>query len=1373
MKKQNLKKSIEQIYQKKTQLEHILLRPETYVGSTENNLESLLVYCKNSNKIYRKKILMNWGLYKIFDEILVNAADNSQRKQRMSFIDVSVKKSTGEIIIENDGKAIPIKKHKEHKVYVPEMIFGMLLTGSNFDDSQKKTVGGRNGFGAKLANIFSQKFEVCVRNGKKMYQQTWKNNMSWKSKPEISKIEDDNKDQKSVGKSEKTGTTRDPGQTSFEVSLGGRKRKAYTLREESLESQASTRSVSNSKNSVKISFQPDLEKFGLRKISDDIVMLMHKRVIDIKAFVGQDIRVRFNRKEIKCRNFKEYVSLHLKDSQNPNDIKIFKKKGIFELGIGVSSEGFQQVSMVNGISTNRGGTHISLFQDQLKAEIKNFLKKKHKLENLTRNSICSNLYLFVNCLVPNPTFTSQTKESLNTSKTKMNFLSLPDSFFKDLFKFSPLISKIVNEVKIRKSLSFNKKMNSKGKGRKKLLGIVKLEDANWAGSNRSSECTLILTEGDSAKSLAMAGLDIVGRNQWGVFPLKGKFINVRNANSKQIMENSEIKNIIKIMGLEMGKDYSSKGSLESLRYGRLMIMADQDVDGTHIKGLVINFIHFYWPSLMKHKRFMSQFITPLIKVNFKANSNFNENDIQFRSSFYSKKDRQLIFYSLPDFQVWYEQFQNKEAIKGIKYYKGLGTSTDREARSYFSKIKSHVKYFAFEGAECSSAIEMAFDSNKVTNRKIWLSSTSLETSMDYANVQNLSYKDFVNKELIHFSAANLARSIPSVLDGLKTGKRKILFSCFKRKLRNEIKVAQLSGYVAEHSAYHHGEMSLNNTIINMAQNFLGSNNVNLLEPLGQFGSRYSSKEEAASPRYIYTKLAALTRFLFRSDDDPLLNYLEEEGHSIEPVCYMPVVPFVLVNGAEGIGSGWSTFIPKYDLLDLIQNIRRKLSGKKFLWIKPFYKHFLGNVVALESSEKLSESQAKVPPCLYGNDYQKFVCSGILKPVKNDPKALDVLELPVGTWTKKYKQFLSNLIEKENPTVKLKNFEEFHTRSTIHFRLFFHKKVNLSKEKSFWMKKLNLASSMSLSNLVLFDSEGKLKHYNNVLEILDDFFYKRLDFYEKRKEYLLQQILIQFKEIKTKINFIKLVLSPDFDIGKLNKEELIRVIRERRILANWKKCENEGVELREVLDKLSPENQGLEMTDEEIQEKLLNMKIFQLTGERQAALQKKLENTGLDLVRIFNSEPKNIWLKDLEELEEEYIQMVRTECTDLDRELEKKGSSRAGVYMKTFEMKLKTRMKREKEILNKRNDFNTQVSKTDSGKDENEKIVSPCKFSVLEENNKKSNVVRKEKKKINLKGPTQKTQKEEEKKKIDVENSQMPFMKTKVRKMVIISDSESD
>ena len=338
-------------------------------------------------------------------------------------------------------------------------------------------------------------------------------------------------------------------------------------------------------------------------------------------------------------------------------------------------------------------------------------------------------------------------------------------------------------------------------------------------------------------------------------------------------------------------------------------MTDQDHDGSHIKGLLINFIHHFWPSLLKMNGFLKEFVTPLLKA--------------------TKGNQTLSFFTINEFENW-AQTNLGGNLKGwkVKYYKGLGTSTTKEAKEYFSAIDTHQLEFEYLDQEDDDVIDLAFSKKLADKRKEWLTTYTPEMYVDHT-VKTLRYKDFVNKELIQFSIADCQRSIPCLCDGLKPGQRKILFSCFKRKLKGEIKVAQLSGYVAEHSAYHHGEVSLHQTIVNMAQNFVGSNNVNVLLPIGQFGSRILGGKDAASPRYIFTSLSGVTRYLFHEDDDPLLNYLEEEGQSIEPNYYLPIIPLSLVNGAEGIGTGWSTNIPCHNPRDIVKNLQRMMRGEDY------------------------------------------------------------------------------------------------------------------------------------------------------------------------------------------------------------------------------------------------------------------------------------------------------------------------------------------------------------------------------------------------------------------------------------------------------------
>ena len=514
-------------------------------------------------------------------------------------------------------------------------------------------------------------------------------------------------------------------------------------------------------------------------------------------------------------------------------------------------------------------------------------------------------------MIENPAFDSQTKEALTLKSA--NFGSQPElseKFLKNILK-SSIVENIINFLKARETALMQKKMTG-GKKKKKLYGIDKLEDANDAGTQKSAEWVLILTEGDSAKSLAMSGIQVVGRDKYGVFPLKGKLLNVRDANANILKNNQEIQNIIKILGLKMGETYTD---VKSLRYGSIMIMADQDHDGSHIKGLVINFIHHFWPSLIKLKNFMKEFITPIIKAR--------------------KGDDWITFFTIGEYEEWCKKVKDTSKYS-IKYYKGLGTSTSKEAKEYFKNINIHKIQFSYAGKQDDESIDLAFSKNLANKRKEWLEKTNRTQYIDHS-IKTITYSDFVNKELVHFSIEDWARAIPSLMDGLKPSQRKILFSCFKRNLTKDIKVAQLAGYVAEHSAYHHGEASLWQTIINMAQNFVGSKNINLLQPIGQFGSRHLGGKEAASPRYIYTCLNKITRLIFKENDDPILDYLEEEGMKIEPNYYQPILPVVLVNGAEGIGTGWSTKIPWYNPLQIVENMLAHIEGQEMKEMMPWYK----------------------------------------------------------------------------------------------------------------------------------------------------------------------------------------------------------------------------------------------------------------------------------------------------------------------------------------------------------------------------------------------------------------------------------------------------
>jgi DNA topoisomerase-2 len=654
-----------------------------------------------------------------------------------------------------------------------------------------------------------------------------------------------------------------------------------------------------------------------------------------------------------------------------------------------------------------------------------------------------------------------------------------------------------------------------------------------------------------------------------------------------------------------------------------MIMADQDHDGSHIKGLVVNIIHTFWPSLLDVPGFLQQFITPIVKV--------------------SKGKKSNTFFTLPQYMKWRESTGNDGKGWKAKYYKGLGTSTSAEAKEYFSNLDLHEIPFvtlskdtgtqdapinldedgeddfmaeqpvpdnAVSSASGSDLIDMVFNKKRVSDRKEWLNNLKKDTFLDYSNFQEtgLKYSDFINKELILFSKSDCARSIPHVMDGFKPSQRKILFACFKRKLKEEIKVAQLAGYIGEHSAYHHGEASLHGAIIGMAQSFVGSNNINLLTPGGQFGTRRMGGKDAASPRYIFTKLENITRAIFHPDDDELLTYLNDDGVSIEPEHYMPVIPMVLVNGSDGIGTGWSSSVHNYDPRTIVANIRHMIQGEELERMEPCYSGFSGEI----------ESSAP----------SKFTVRGNIERL-NDT-TLHISELPIRKWTQDYKQFLEAMtIAEKAGTPELKTFNENHTDTTVSFTLTADKE-NIDAWEKFpkggLHAKFKLIGSLSTSNMHLFDTEDSIIKYAEPEDILKEFFELRMEFYGKRKDLLLQKLRREQKMLSNKARFVEEVCSGDLVVSNRKKIDLLNGLKEG------------GYELFDKNDKHDDTEDMEEEEDTSVAdlskgyEYLLGMKIWSLTFEKAQELRQQLDERTAELRALENKEPSEIWLNDLDEIE---------------------------------------------------------------------------------------------------------------------------------------------
>ena len=1129
-------KALEERYRRHELREHALQLPDTYIGSVEPTPVETYVLDDAAGRMVKRQIVYVPGLYKIYDEIIVNATDHAQRLKKavadgdadirpVKNIWVSVDQASGRITVINDGDGVDVEMHKTEKVYIPSLIFGTMLTSTNYDQGEEKVWGGKNGFGAKLTNLFSKEFviETIDHRRKRIFSQRFHDNMQ--------------PDPPVVKASSKVPYTR-------------------------------------------ITFTPDYGRFGLTGITDDIFQLFRKRVYDACAVTDAGINVFFNDVKLATKDFEKYADLYIGGKDERARAYEASDDGRWEVVATYNEHGqFEQVSFVNGISTMRGGKHVDYLTAQITKRMVELAATKKK-KTVKVQHVKDNLIVFVKALITNPAFDSQSKETLTTMPSKFGTkFDISEKFMDKLYK-SGLMERAISLTEFH-----DDKKLAKTDGRKQTRVLVnKLDDANLAGTKHSADCTLILTEGDSAKTMAIAGLSVVGRDKFGVFPLRGKILNVKDAAKDKIADNAEITNLKKIIGLEQGKDYKD---LSTLRYGRIMIMCDQDVDGSHIKGLMFNVFQSMWPSLYRTSGFLTSMLTPIVKA---TNGRTKE---------------RVSFYNLSDFERW-----RGAASTGwsTKYFKGLGTSTADEAKEYFKDMKMTTYEYTDASDE---ALDLAFNKKRADDRKAWLMQYDKDAQLDYSK-DDVRYEDFVNLDLIHFSNRDLERSINHMCDGLKESTRKILFGCFKKRLfKDEIRVAQLAGYISEVSAYHHGEASLQQAIIGMAQNFIGSNNINLLSPNGQFGTRIQGGQDAASPRYINTHLTALATKVYREEDNAILHYLDDDGVPVEPDYYIPIIPMVLLNGALGIGTGFSTNVPCHNPSDviamclaLIQALDEAGGDASVIQtaplpeIRPWYMGFQGDIQP-------------------GGKDGTFVSRGKYRFL--DDNTIEVTELPVGTWTEDYKDNLTAMVANGSPY--LKDFENHYTDKRVKFVLKLYPgardKIEDSVESEF---KLSSAKNLSTNNMHLYNEDGSIQRFLNTEDIVRAWAAVRLVKYHERKAHQVKRLEEALRLIAAKCRFIQEIIDGKIKVMNVKAKE----VDDQLAAGGYPK-----------LDEGEGEASSASSTTTRDYAYLTKMPIYHLTFEKKSALEK--ESAGLDaqLKTLRKTPVQAIWRQEINEMAAEW------------------------------------------------------------------------------------------------------------------------------------------
>ena len=1139
------------VYKKHDLRNHILIQsPEMYIGSIlPEGIDTFVV--DDNNNIVRRNVTYSPALYKLFDELLVNAADHVIRmtsseltdKHLVKNIRVDVNKDTGEVTVYNDGDGIVVDIHKESGLYAPSLIFGELLTSSNYDKSKERLTGGLNGLGVKLSIIFSTEASIKTvdHRNKKVFKQTFRENLSIKDKPSIRS--------------------------------------------------------SNDKPHTQVKCKFDLGRFGMTNLTDDIVGLFKRRTFEISALTQEKVNVYFNGEKVPVTTFDKFCMYFSEDKP-----KVYENYGPrWEIFASMSDNGFQHMSYVNSIHTRLGGRHVEYISQQIVKGLVDLATKKKK--KLKPQFVKDNLFIGIKCLLSNPTYDSQTKDYMNLPMSKAGSkCEISDKFIQKLYKESGIIDRaeVLSDAKLDKEI-----MKTDGKKLSKVI-IKGFMDAPWAGTKKSNECYLYICEGLSAQTLFTAGkTQLANPEAYGCAAIRGKLLNCKSSGNQKIASNEEIKNLKKILGLESNKVYTNT---DSLRYNGIVCLVDADLDGTHIKGLITNMFQSLWPSLFKIKGFIKTMLTPIVRVKKGTN-------VQY-------------FYTMQEYNTWEENTN----ISGwnITYLKGCGSSTSEEGKQFFRNMK--MVTYTYDPETSDEAYELAFNSHLTDKRKEWIANYDKDKVVDLSNGNyDVSYTDLIHKELIHFSHKDIERNINNICDGLKESQRKLLFSLYKKKMHgtSEVKVSQMAGIAASMTAYHHGDQSLAEALIKMGQNYIGSNNINLVSPLGQFGTRlHGGGGDSAQPRYLFTRISPMCKLIFREEDMHILEYKEEENQKIEPNWFIGVIPTVFVIQITGIGTGYSTDIANFNPEEVIEqcllvcNELEKaevdpnvsdtsaealldtftvLNKVKLHNMTPHYPNYKGIITKKDGRDNIYES------------------TGCYRYI--DESTIEITEIPVNQSIEGYKKDILDELVLDN---KIKNYESYYSALNIRFLVYLHSGQKIDDPVKFF--KLSSTNGLSLNNMHLYDYKNKIKKYESTSQIMREWCSVRLTCYLDRKKYKLKELDKQNTLLSAKAQFIEDIISGKIKIMHVDDSVVIERLTELKYPKMSDKPDKE-------------QDEQTEQTEQQDTNKsynyLLRMPVSSLTKNNLSKLKEAAEKIRVEIKTLKKTPIYNIWKDELMEIKKGY------------------------------------------------------------------------------------------------------------------------------------------
>ena len=865
------------------------------------------------------------ALLKIFDECLVNASDHAMEHifmkkvaDRVSYIKATFDITTGVTTIENDGPGIPVientlmtEKYKR-PMFIPEIAFSIPFTGRNMDKREYSIKGGVNGIGAKIGNILSTKFQILTvgRNENEkltLFVQNFSDGMKIRDTPLIA------------------------------ITTTNKAKEYFT-----------TNPYVTKKSNTLLTFMPNYKKFGYGTINSilketesiEIDGWIRWRMCLLAAYVGNKVKVTYN--GIECNTTSSESLLKFMITSKTIDIFPLIAKSTIEhynqynwdisIAIDPTNTKFKCTTIVNGVQCTTGN-HIVYFKKMISDAINEHIKKvksaSKESKNMTPAETCKYLNMIIIGALPGAKWDAQNKESLQVTDTVMKKYTIPPAKLKQIAIIAA--ETILNGV-------------TKRGPRKKKVECDKYIGANKAGTKDSYKCSLIAAEGDSAISLIKSGL-VYGESKpnhatfdyFGIISLGGVIMNaIKKSNivgnkiiqSEQLQNNKVLKSMVEVLGLDFNCQYKTLEDVMNLRYGALIIATDQDLDGTgKILPLVLVWIHTFWPNLYKHG-FVKCYRTPIIRV-YKSLSNGRINPKILPKEFYYENE----------FREW-DILQTPEDKKNndVKYYKGLASHDPKqEMPMMFGHFFNDIYIFKLnidkKGVDLDNRIFEIYYGKDTNIRKIELSTPvkflSIEDLTQIKQSRIIPCEIQLTVDAKAYKHDDIQRKIPNALTGIPIARTKILYAALKVLSSNnkDRKVYQLGGKVAELAHYHHGDASLNGTIINMTQRFPNANRYPIFTGVGQFGTRYSDGSDAGAARYIYVRLAKpFACAVFPQEDSYLLPYVEEDGERAQPQYYVPVIPTSMIESSKLPSEGWKHESHARDIYDVINLINGYLSG---------------------------------------------------------------------------------------------------------------------------------------------------------------------------------------------------------------------------------------------------------------------------------------------------------------------------------------------------------------------------------------------------------------------------------------------------------------